>query len=321
MRDALFHTPVLVLAFNRPETTQEVFNLLKKIRPKYLYVSVDGPRAEKVNETSRCAQTRNIFLEQIDWDCELKTRFLDNNLGCRYGVSSGITWFLEQVEEGIILEDDCLIDESFFPYAADLLTRYKDSTEVMHISASNFYGRYTIQESYYFSLYNHIWGWASWRRAWIPNYEVDLKHIERRDFRNTLHTLFERKIDQRFWLDMFDYAKSGNINTWDYQWMFSMWQAGGTSITPRANMVSNIGFGEGATNTQIQQEDFMAQKVWPANFPMKHPNSQQIDKEKDEFTSDFLFKIKKQAKLWNLKIKIAGKMPVGLKNRIKRILQ
>lgn len=320
MREALFHTPVLILAFNRPDTTQEVFNLLKKIRPKYLYVSADGPRIEKEGEAARCEQTRDIFLRQIDWECELKTRFPEKNLGCRYGVSSGITWFFEHVEEGVILEDDCLVDESFFSYAAELLTRYKDNPDIMHISASNFYGQYNkLRESYYFSLYNHIWGWASWRRAWTPNYEVDLKHIERRDFRNTLHTLFDRKMDRRFWLDMFDYAKSGNINTWDYQWMFSMWMAGGTAITPKGNMVSNIGFGEGATNTQIQQADFMRQQVWNMIFPLKHPERLEVDTIKDEYTSDFLFKIKKHAKLWNLKIKIAGRIPVGLKNRIKKL--
>jgi len=320
VKEALFHTPILMLVFNRPEPTQQVFNLLKTIRPKYLYISADGPRKGKVDEKELCEATRQIFLDQIDWDCELKTRFLENNLGCRYGVSSGITWFFEQVEEGIILEDDCLVDETFFSYASQLLEKYRHSEEVMHISASNFYGNYeTMQESYYPSVYNHIWGWASWKRAWLPYYQVDLKHIERKDFKKTLQQLFERQIDKTFWLDMFDYAKSGNINTWDYQWMFSMWHAGGIGVTPKGNLVSNIGFGEGATNTQILQEDFMKQKVWNVDFPLQHAENIAIDKTKDEFTSDFLFKISKHAKSWNLKIKVAGKIPVGLKNKFKKI--
>lgn len=314
-----FHTPILLLVFNRPEPTKMVFELVRKVKPKFLYVSADGPRPGNAKDIEGCKRTREIF-KNIDWDCQLKTRFLEENLGCRYGVSSGITWFFENVEEGIILEDDCLVDETFFPFAASLLEKYRDNQKVMHISASNFYGRYEMEESYYFSLYNHIWGWASWKRAWLPNYQVDLKHIPKKEFRQIVHRLFSRSIDRRFWMDMFYYAKSGNINTWDYQWMFSMWKADGLGVTPKANMVSNIGFGEGATNTQINNEDFSKQIAYPISFPLKHPAVIEADAAKDAFASDYLFKIKQLARWFNLKIKVAGCMPVGLKNWIKKLV-
>jgi hypothetical protein len=319
MKESLFTTPVLMLVFNRPEPTQKVFNLLKEIRPKYLYVSADGPRPGKPGEDEACRITREIFC-QIDWDCTLVTRFGDTNLGCRYGVSSGISWFFSKVEEGIILEDDCLVDYSFFRFAAELLEKYRNISEVMHISASNFHVSYPdMNKSYYFSLYNHIWGWASWRRAWV-NYQVDLLQINRTDFIKTINKLFERSIDKTFWLDIFDYAKSGNINTWDYQWMFAMWHHGGMGITPQNNLVSNIGFGAGGTNTQIVVDSFSEQRVIPMAFPLDHPSEILQDRNKDIFTSDFLFLIKKRARFFNLKIKIASKMSVKFKNKIKKIL-
>jgi hypothetical protein len=312
-----FKIPILFLIFNRPETTFKVFEVIKKVRPERLYISADGARG--AFESEKCKQARSV-IDQVDWPCKVYTRYLDQNLGCRYGVSSGISWFFEQVEEGIIMEDDCMLDLSFFPYAQELLEKYRHDESIMHIGASNFqHTSFKIPESYYFSLYNHIWGWASWRRAW-KHYEVDLVGTEAGDMENSLKQLFERKIDQRFWLEMFRYAKSGNINTWDYQWMFAVWKQKGIAITPAVNLVSNIGFGAGGTNTQVGDLKFSEKSTGSLKMPLKHNGQKNINANADQYTSDYLFKISKNASTFNMKIKVATMMPLKLKNKIKNIL-
>ena len=314
--DEQFNTPVLFLIFNRPETTFKVFEQIRRIKPKYLFISADGPRNKA--EEGRCVIARSVK-DKIDWPCEVKLRYVDENLGCKYGVSSGINWFFDQVEEGIIIEDDCLLDFSFFRYAEELLAKYRDDEKIMHIGASNFQGKdFSIRESYYFSLYNHIWGWASWRRAW-RHYNVDLTNITSNNFKQKLDKIFERKIDKNFWFDMFKYAKSGNIDTWDYQWMFAMWMNDGIAVTPAVNLVSNIGFGVGGTNTQIADKNLSLENYSKITFPLLHPETPQTLTEVDINTSDYLFNISSHAKYFNIKLKLASKIPVAVKNYIKKL--
>jgi hypothetical protein len=308
-------TPILFLIFNRPETTFKVFEQIRSVKPEFLYISADGPRS--TDEMRICEIARSVK-DKIDWPCQVKLRYSEKNFGCKYGVSAGISWFFEHVEEGIIIEDDCLPDLSFFRYAEELLTKYRGDEKVMQIGASNFQDKnFSIKDSYYFSLYNHIWGWASWRRAW-KYYDVDLNTIRIDDFKLKLNELFERKVDKEFWLEMFKYVKSGNINTWDYQWMFAMWMKDGIAITPIVNLISNIGFGEGSTNTQIGDEKFAKNKITGLNFPLRHSDKIVINKTADLYTGDYLFKISNLARSFNLKIKLARMLPVKWKNRIKK---
>ncbi|HXA01675.1 MAG TPA: hypothetical protein VNW99_06790 [Cytophagaceae bacterium] len=316
--DEQFNTPILFLIFNRPETTLKVFEQIRKMKPKYLFISADGPRNKA--EEERCMLTRSVK-DKVDWPCDVKLRYDDKNLGCKYGVSTGITWFFDQVEEGIIIEDDCLPDLSFFRYAEELLAKYSNDERVMHVGASNFQGKdFKTEDSYYFSLYNHIWGWASWRRAW-KHYNVNLDTISNNDFKQKLDKTFERKIDKAFWLEMFKYAKSGNIDTWDYQWMFAIWMNNGIAITPAVNLISNIGFGEGGTNTQIGDDRFSENAITAMKFPLVSSAEIQVSKKSDNYTSDHLFKISERAKTFNLKIKIARIMPIRFKNRLKKIVR
>jgi hypothetical protein len=313
-----FKTPVLFLIFNRPDTTFKVFEVIRKVRPERLYISADGPRGEF--ESPLCEQARSVK-DMVDWPCKVMLRYSDQNLGCRYGVSAGISWFFEQVEEGIIVEDDCLLDLSFFPYAEALLEKYRHDESIMHIGASNFQQpSFRIPESYYFSLYNHIWGWASWRRAW-KHFEVDLDHFQAEEMRDTLKQLFERQVDRNFWLEMFKYAKSGNINTWDYQWMFAIWKQKGKAITPGVNLVSNIGFGAGGTNNQITDKSLALETHYSMDMPLRHPDKIVTLHSADLYTSDFLFKVSKNALLGNIRIKLARTLPVGMKVRIKNFMK
>ena len=166
-------TPVAFIIFNRPDTTARVFAEIAKARPPKLLVVGDGPRANRDGEADRVAEARAI-IKNVDWPCEVLTNFSTPNLGCKKRVSSGIDWIFEQVEEAIILEDDCLPDPSFFQFCEEMLARYRHDDRIAMISGDNFlFGQVPVPESYYFSRYCHIWGWASWRRAW-KDYDVNI---------------------------------------------------------------------------------------------------------------------------------------------------
>ena len=160
-------TAVLLVIFNRPETTQVVFEAIRKAKPPRLYVAADGPRTEVPSDAKKCKEAREI-INQVDWDCEVKTLFREKGLGCGLGPSSAFTWFFEHEEDGIILEDDCLPSQSFFWFCEELLERYRHDNRVMHIGGNNFLNGWQKDRdySYYFSNSGHIWGWATWRRAW-----------------------------------------------------------------------------------------------------------------------------------------------------------
>ena len=163
-------TPIVFIVFNRPDKARRVFSQIRDARPQRLFLIADGPRESRPGELLKCLESRSI-LNDIDWDCELTIDFSDVNLGCRKRITTGLDRVFAEVDEAIILEDDCLPDHSFFGFCEELLTRYRDDRRVFHIGGTNYLDR-RIQErmaaaSYYFSRYNHCWGWATWRRAWI----------------------------------------------------------------------------------------------------------------------------------------------------------
>ena len=249
----MFNTPVLFLIFNRPDTTERVFEIIREQKPSFLYIAADGPRADKNGDAEKCRQTREI-INKIDWECEVKTLFRERNLGCKLAVSSAISWFFENVEEGIILEDDCLPSNCFFNYCEILLEKYRHDTRIMHISAENPLDISFGDSSYYFSKIPHIWGWASWRRAW-QKYDVEFQNFDNFINNNLIENVFQENYVQKYWNKIFSRVKNGKINTWDYQWTYALFVNHGLSINPNKNMVSNIGFGvEGATHTAVSEK-------------------------------------------------------------------
>jgi len=239
------NVPILFLIFNRPQTTAIVFDKIKQQQPAKLYIAADGFRKNKEGEKALCEETKRIVLDGIDWDCEIKTLFRNENLGCGRAVSQAITWFFEHEEEGIILEDDCLPNESFFLYCADLLGQYRDNPTIMHISATNLNDSQKFGDAtYYFSNYPHIWGWATWRRAWASyNFELN----DTKFYNNLIDRLFTDPFEHRFWKTVLNTVDK--IDTWDYQWMFSVFKSNGICANTNYNFILNIGFGEDATHT------------------------------------------------------------------------
>lgn len=244
-------------------------------------MAADGPKLDVPGEAEKVRQVREIVLNGVDWDCEVKTLFRDENLGCKYGVSGGIDWFFENEEEGIILEDDTLPSQSFFWFCQELLERYRDDKRIMSVSGDNFQNGITRGAcSYYFSRYNHIWGWASWRRAW-EYYSVDMKLWPDVAKNTGIEQLFEKKTDNIYWYNIFKNVYEGKIDTWDYQWTFVCWLQSGLTILPNVNLVQNIGFGMDATHTTTSRE---ASKAYQLTYPLIHPEYMVRDVQADNFT-------------------------------------
>lgn len=266
------NTAILFLVFNRPETTRRAFEAIRAARPSRLYVSADGPRASRVGEAERCAEVRRIATD-VDWPCTVETLFRDENLGCKNGVASGIDWFFEHEAEGIILEDDIIPVPSFFAYCSALLERYRDDPKVSMISGCNLIGNlHGADTSYVFSRYLHVWGWASWRRSW-SNYDVAMKQWPSAAAATQLsRVLGGRPAAIAHWTAVFDQVARGEIDTWDYQWLFTSWMQDQVAIFPAATLVENIGFGSDATHTHGPPSAALANPV-PMAFPLRHPHA------------------------------------------------
>lgn len=283
-------TPVAFIIFNRLDTTRRVFAEIAKARPSKLLVIADGPRTNRPGEAEKCAQTRAV-IDGVDWDCEVLTNFSEVNLGCKRRVSSGIDWVFEQVEEAIILEDDCLPDPTFFRFCQELLERYRHDQRIGMISGDNFQlGNRRNDDSYYFSKYVHIWGWASWRDRWANSYDVTMSRWPGIRDEAWLTDMVGNAREALFWHKVFERVYRGEIDTWDYQWVFANWVEGRMTILPAVNMISNIGFDANATHTTGDSELANLARC-PIGFPLKHPPGVFKNVQADRFSEKRCFRV------------------------------
>lgn len=235
--------PVLLLIFNRADLAEKVFAMLQQAKPAKLFISADGPR--NLKEKEMCDASRAVT-DYIDWPCEVYRNYYDKNLGCKHAVSSGITWFFEHVEAGIILEDDCLPSLSFFTFTSTLLERYKDDVEVGHIGGFN---PLSIQDksdaNYYYLQGCTIWGWASWRRVWnlynVNPVTSDL--VKWKYFKGPF--FFKLYILKKLYK-----IALGRLNTWDFQYQYTLWKHDLCAILPKISHMQNIGFDNRSTHRQ-----------------------------------------------------------------------
>lgn len=288
----IFDTPVLFLIFNRLETTKKVFNQIRDVKPLYFFIACDGGRNEL--EKYKVDEIRGWVLDNIDWQCEVKTLFRDENLGCGKAVSSAITWFFENVEKGIILEDDCLPSNSFFYYCEELLIKYFEDTRIMHIAGTNLFSEETknLNTSYYFSKYSNIWGWATWRSAWVK-YDFDLKkfgEIRKTNYLRSYFDYYPSFINRMKWYSaVFNLNEElRQIDTWDYQWCFTSAISNGFAIVPYLNLIENIGNDNNATHSH-DNNPFLIQKAENINLPLVHPNVQVVNKKYDLIYEKYFF--------------------------------
>jgi len=265
-----FDVPILFLVFNRPDLTAQVVSVLRELGPKRLFVAADGPRAHVDGEAALCREAREIATT-IDWDCDLKTLFRDKNRGCGPAVSGAISWFFEQVEEGIILEDDCLPSLSFFDFCKYALEKFRGDTRIGTISGDYFLPPdLSLDQPYYFSKYFQIWGWATWRRVW-QKYRLDLSFETDETWLRIFREIHPAPLEADYWIEILRALAIGGINTWDYQMMLISWRERFLHVAPTRNLVSNIGYRPDATHTCFESP--------LANFPRQEIKDFKVDLE------------------------------------------
>ena len=276
-----------MIVFNRPYAANQMFANVKAVKPKSLYIAADGPRDGVAGDAELCLQTRSI-INQIDWECDVKTMFRDKNVGCKLGPCSAIDWVFAEKESCIILEDDCVPSVSFFKYCEELLERYRDNERIFMISGNNFLlSEHKIRDSYYFSRYHFIWGWATWRRAW-RNFDISMKQWNASST-NWPGVDYLNNMEKKYWHNIYSVAQADKLNEWDYKWAFAMHLNTGLSICPAENLVTNIGDGNNATHTK---NNFALQVNLPHNeirFPLTHPDELKVDWKAEAIAFEIFF--------------------------------
>lgn len=301
-----YSIPVLFVVFNRPDIAFTSFKEIRKAAPRRLYIASDAPRETIPNEKALVEETRNLLLDNIDWECEVYTLFQEKNLGCGLGVYTAINWFFEHEECGIILEDDCVVNPSFFSYMEELLIRYATDERIGMIAGTNPLVQFSASTSYIFSKYKSCWGWASWRRAW-KNMELNMDWREQ-CYDSVLKNSGYCAWDYKGWKYKLACIDNNVVSAWDWQWYFSLSAQNQLCIYPTKNLVSNIGTDANATHTSgsnITLESF------PLLFPLCHPRYVMPDSKFDKMfyrlSNTMLIKLKR----W---------VPISIKKRLKTLL-
>lgn len=276
-------TPLLLIAWRRPDTLRQVIDAIRPVAPQRLFVACDGPNSERPGEAEKVAATRAVIEGEIDWPCTIERLYSNVNQGCRLGVSRAITWFFEQVEEGIILEDDCVPHPDFFNYCARLLERYRNDARILSICGSNFQqGQQRGSASYYFSIYGDSWGWATWRRAWRLYPEAQEKWFEFRDA-GMLGDVFSTPGERDYWQAIYDNLFIRRTpDSWAYQWWLASWMNNGLHAWPNASLVSNVGFNLPDSTHCFGDYPYAALTLSPLG-DVTHPSFIIPSREADEF--------------------------------------
>lgn len=263
---------LLIIVWRRPIETLKLINALRKVAPKNIYIACDGPIIEDPLSVKQVNEVRDVIDNSIDWDCSVKKKYYEVNQGCKIGVSNAISWFFSLVDEGIILEDDCIPEEEFFEYCSILLERYRDDERIWCISGNNHQGgRLISKDSYFFGSYPQIWGWATWKRCW-KHYDRDLKDWGIKANQEKLKNLFSSQRVWFYWKNRWDdIFYKGYPDTWDFQWDYTVLANSGMVCFPNTDLVQNIGFGPLAVHTKDSK--FAPRNKYNKNIisPLKHP--------------------------------------------------
>jgi hypothetical protein len=288
MSDTTLQPPVAFFIYKRPERTRQIFERIREAQPSRLFLIADGPRTPQ--DRTGCEQARAVAAE-VDWPCEVTRDFAEQNLGVKHRIPSGIDRVFGEVDRAILLEDDCLPHPGFFRFCEELLDRYADEERVMHVAGSQLLPHPpTGEASYHFSRYVHIWGWATWRRAW-RHFDLGLREWHRLDRaarEARLSALFESESERRYWRYVWD--NSGEIENWDAQWSYVLLSLDGLAANPNRNLISNIGFGADATSAIADPFGIAARPLEGIAFPLTHPDSLQRDAAADAAASSLLFR-------------------------------
>lgn len=278
---AKLNTPVAFFIFNRPDTTQRVFEAIRKAQPLILFIIADGPRKNAPEDDKNCSEVRSI-VDQIDWKCKVFKNYSEENLGCGVRIWSGLDWVFSKVERAIILEDDCLPHSTFFQFCEELLDQHENDDRIMSIIGTNLqFGNKRTSHSYYYSKFPSPWGWATWRTAW-KRFDFHMKNWPEFTKKYDLNDIFYYRRTTIRRRTQFQCAYDGIVDTWDFQWLFAHLVNSSVCICPNVNLISNIGWGSDATHTK--NDDIRARlDMQPIIFPLNHPDFVEINSEADRF--------------------------------------
>lgn len=274
-------TPILLITFNRPDHVRRVLTEIRKQQPTELYVCQDGAREGNENDRIKVQEVRNVIKELVDWPCELYTLYQKQNLGCGPGPQAGITWFFENVEQGIVMEDDCLPHPDFFGYCEELLERYKNNPQVRFINATLYDDSWHCDKSYGFSHYMITGAWAAWRSTW-QGFDLDLRGVNAWKFRKQVLQLTKNRVEANWWYSkVLEIQHDTNKKSyWDYQMQIHLFETNAITIHPAVNLISNIGFDEAGTHTW--SDDGRGNRPIYGILPLEHPDDIIVDLEKDK---------------------------------------
>jgi len=273
--------PILLITFNRPDHVGRVLSAIRKQKPKDLFVFQDGAREGCPEDQENCQKVRDVISQLTDWDCNLYTYFSPKNLGCGAGPMTGIDWFFNQVNEGIVMEDDCLPHPDFFGYCEDLLRRYRAEENVFFINATLYDDKWKCKESYGFSHYMVTGAWAGWKRT-VSGFDLDLNNLNAQFLRRRVFSLTKNRAEATWWYSIVKEIQKDRTKKsyWDYQMQIHLFMNKGITIHPRVNLISNIGFDENGTHTLNSNDNRGNLPSYPI-LPMSHPPVIYVDTERD----------------------------------------
>ena len=272
-----FQTSILLITFNRPDRTKRVLEAILAVNPKELYVFQDGAREGNKEDEIKCAEVRKV-IDNVPRDIpmQIHTHYSEKNLGCGRGPLTAISWFFQNVEQGIVFEDDCIPHHDFFPYCEELLEKYKDDLRISFIGGCNFEEKEKSNNGYSYGFcsgHHETWGWATWKRSWnLMDYTLET--VSEKDFSKILNHYVRTWKHREYWWYLYGMVKKDQMegSCWDYQFYFSCWKRNMMAIYPKINLVTNVGFGNDATHTKSQNNCLLSRNtgfIMPLNHPEK----------------------------------------------------
>ena len=297
--------PILLTIFNREDTATEAIKSIRDYKPDRLYIAADGPRRGKEEESQRCEQTRKAVLDAIDWHCDVKTLFREDNLGCAKAMYSAISWFFEQEECGIICEDDIVLSQDFYRMCEELLPKYKDDDRIMQIT-SQYYGPHNeTADTYSFERTPFIWGWATWRRAWVKYMDMEMTAWPKFRIRKMLSTYgwFQTLMVWHYWHKA--YSNLSFCTSWATRWHFAAVVNELLCLAPHTNLGLNVGCNSGTHYSDDAPDPHKHLKIGKLIFPLQHPDIIQLDKHQLDIDNAEFLRLRK----------------LGAKKKIKKFLK
>lgn len=281
-------SPVAIIVYNRAEEALLVLKEIFKYQPKELFIIADGPKLNDSEDKKKCEEVKKI-IDSFNWDCKVNVNYSSHNLGLKKRVITGLNWLFSKVERAIILEDDCVPSDDFFNFCDEMLEYYKDETDIGCITGVNFQDNITRgQYSYYFSKYNHCWGWAAWRRSW-DLFSEDLSFWPEYRKSKAWKSKFSLYREKLFWTKHFDYCYSNDVNSWAANWALSLFFHESLTVTPQKNLISNVGHGENSTHTSDKNSKFSNMPTYELKN-IAHPPGIRLNNDADDYTFNSHFK-------------------------------